>query len=80
MNIESVGRTPLFAALDDREKRVIKKCAEGAFLDLCFSGCMFHSLKDSKVMEDYFCAGYRMYFEHALTRLHADLRRAAELV
>ncbi len=26
-------------------------------------GCMFHSLKDSRVLEekDYYCAGYKMY-------------------
>jgi hypothetical protein len=39
---------------------------------------MFHSLKDSKVLaeKDYYCAGYKMYFEHALRRIHGDLVRA----
>jgi hypothetical protein len=39
---------------------------------------MFHSLKDSKILaeKDYYCAGYKMYFEHALRRVHADLVRA----
>ena len=26
--------------------------------------------------KDYYCAGYKMYFEHALRRVHGDLVRA----
>jgi len=81
MDMASVGDAALFKALDEREEKVLNQCGECAFLDLCYSGCMFHSLKDSKVMDekDYFCASYRMYFEHALRRLHADLSRATQL-
>lgn len=37
-----------------------------------------HSLKDSQVLEekDFYCAGYKMYFEHVLRRVHTDLVRA----
>jgi sulfatase maturation enzyme AslB (radical SAM superfamily) len=48
------------------------------FLDLCYSGCMFHSLKNQRAFEDkdYYCGSYKRYFEHVLRRLHADLTRA----
>jgi uncharacterized protein len=61
---------------------VLQTCASCAFFDLCYSGCMFHSLKDSKVLaeKDYYCAGYKMYFEHALRRIHADLRAAVAAI
>ena len=79
MEPETVGRTLLFGKLEDREQKVLDQCAKCVFLDLCYSGCMFHSLKDSKVIEekDYFCDGYKMYFEHALRRVHTDLTHAA---
>jgi len=76
---EDVGSTLLFGKLEERERKVLKQCAKCAFLDLCFSGCMFHSLKDAKVLEekDYFCVGYKKYFEHVLRRLHTDLSQTA---
>jgi len=79
MEPEQVAGTVLFGAIDAREKKVLEDCARCAFLDLCYSGCMFHSLKDSKVLQekDYYCAGYKMYFEHVLRRVHADLTKAA---
>jgi radical SAM protein with 4Fe4S-binding SPASM domain len=54
-----IANTLLFGKLEDRERKVLKQCAKRFFLDLCYSGCMFHSLKDSKVIEekDYICAG-----------------------
>jgi uncharacterized protein len=75
---EQVAGTVLFGELEDREKAVLQTCTSCAFFDLCYSGCMFHSLKDSKVLaeKDYYCAGYKMYFEHALRRVHADLLTA----
>ena len=75
---EQVAQTVLFGQIDDREQKVLRDCARCAFFDLCYSGCMFHSLKDSKILaeKDYYCAGYKMYFEHALRRVHADLVRA----
>jgi hypothetical protein len=46
-------------------------------LELCYGGCMFHSLKNGNRFEekDYYCAGYKMYFEHMLTRMHNDVSR-----
>jgi uncharacterized protein len=75
---QDVAQTVLFTSLETREKKVLEDCARCAFFDLCYSGCMFHSLKDSKVLaeKDYYCAGYKMYFEHALRRIHGDLVRA----
>lgn len=75
---QDVAETVLFTTLETREKKVLEDCARCAFFDLCYSGCMFHSLKDSKVIaeKDYYCAGYKMYFEHALRRIHGDLVRA----
>jgi uncharacterized protein len=75
---QEVADTVLFGGIEEREKKVLRTCSSCAFFDLCYSGCMFHSLKDSKVLEvkDYYCAGYQMYFEHALRRIHADLPRA----
>lgn len=75
---ERVAETILFGAIESREKKVLQDCAKCAFLDLCYSGCMFHSLKDSKVLEekDYYCAGYKMYFEHVLRRVHSNLIQA----
>jgi uncharacterized protein len=75
---EDVAETLIFKEIEEREKRVLETCAKCAFYDLCYSGCMFHSLKDSKVLaeKDYYCAGYKQYFEHVLRRVHADLQRA----
>lgn len=75
---EEVGQTLLFGDIDERERRVLKTCSRCAFFDLCYSGCMFHSLKDSKMVaeKDYYCAGYKMYFEHALRRVAADVPEA----
>lgn len=72
--------TVLFGRIEAREKKVLQDCAKCAFFDLCYSGCMFHSLKDSKVLaeKDYYRAGYKMYFEH-LRRVHADLMRAVRV-
>jgi uncharacterized protein len=77
---ERVAETVLFGAIESREKKVLQDCAKCAFLDLCYSGCMFHSLKDSKVLEekDYYCAGYKMYFEHVLRRVHSNLIQATQ--
>ncbi len=78
MEPEDVARTMLFGDIDAREQKVLEDCSRCAFFDLCYSGCMFHSLKDSKVLaeKDYYCAGYKTYFEHVLRRVHADLVRA----
>jgi uncharacterized protein len=78
---EQVADTVLFGGIEDRERKVLHTCSKCAFFDLCYSGCMFHSLKDSRVLEvkDYYCAGYKMYFEHALQRVHDNLRRAMQL-
>jgi uncharacterized protein len=78
MGPEDVARTVLFGDIDAREQKVLEDCSGCAFFDLCYSGCMFHSLKDSKVLaeKDYYCAGYKLYFEHVLRRVHADLVRA----
>jgi uncharacterized protein len=75
---EEVASTPLFARIDSREARVLETCSRCAFLDLCYSGCMFHSLKNARAFDekDYYCGSYKMYFEHMLRRLHADLSRA----
>jgi uncharacterized protein len=75
---EEVGRSELFRRLDARERRVLKKCGSCAFLDLCFGGCMFHSLKNARILEakDFYCSSYRMYFEHVLRRIHARLSNA----
>jgi uncharacterized protein len=75
---EQVGETVLFGNIEDRERKVLQTCSKCAFFDLCYSGCMFHSLKDSRVLavKDYYCAGYKMYFEHVLRRVHADMVRA----
>jgi uncharacterized protein len=80
MDPEQIAGTVLFGAIDSREQKVLRDCARCAFLDLCYSGCMFHSLKDSRVLaeKDYYCAGYKMYFEHVLRRVHGDLTRAAQ--
>ncbi|MFJ9822918.1 SPASM domain-containing protein [Streptomyces sp. NPDC101160] len=73
------ARTLLFAGIDTRESRVLDTCSTCAFFDLCYGGCMFHSLKDSRILEtkDYYCAGCTMYFEHVLRRVHKDISRAA---
>jgi serine-type anaerobic sulfatase-maturating enzyme len=80
MDPEQVAQTVLFGRIEEREKKVLQDCARCAFLDLCYSGCMFHSLKDSKVLaqKDYYCEGYKMYFEHALRRVHGNLISALE--
>jgi uncharacterized protein len=77
---DEVATTALFGTLEEREARVLEGCSKCAFVDLCYGGCMFHSLKNGGRFEekDYYCAGYKMYFEHALRRIHADLRRASE--
>jgi radical SAM protein with 4Fe4S-binding SPASM domain len=77
---EQIAETVLFGTLESREKKVLQDCAKCAFLDLCYSGGMFHSLKDSRVLEekDYYCAGYKMYFEHVLRRAHSNLVQAAQ--
>lgn len=78
MEPADVAHTVLFGDIEEREQAVLKTCSACAFFDLCYSGCMFHSLKDSKVLaeKDFYCAGYKLYFEHALRRVHADLPRA----
>jgi uncharacterized protein len=77
---EQIAGTVLFGTIESREKKVLQDCAKCAFLDLCYSGCMFHSLKDAKILDekDYYCAGYKMYFEHVLRRVHGDLIQAAQ--
>ncbi|MGW5418786.1 radical SAM protein [Streptomyces sp. NPDC003943] len=77
MQPQDVARTLLFAGIDARESRVLDTCSTCAFFDLCYGGCMFHSLKDSRILEtkDYYCAGYKMYFEHVLRRVHKDMSR-----
>lgn len=74
---ERVAQTVLFGQIEVREEKVLRDCAGCAFFDLCYSGCMFHSLKDSKILaeKDYYCAGYKIYFEHVLRRVHGDLTR-----
>jgi uncharacterized protein len=75
---EDVAATALFDRIDRREQRVLATCSRCVFLDLCYSGCMFHSLKNQRAFEekDYYCGSYKQYFEHVLRRLHADLTRA----
>jgi radical SAM protein with 4Fe4S-binding SPASM domain len=34
----------LFGDIDAREQKVLEDCSRCAFFDLCYSGCMFHSL------------------------------------
>jgi uncharacterized protein len=77
---EDVAGTALFGRIDQREQRVLETCSKCAFLDLCYSGCMFHSLKNKQAFEekDYYCGAYKRYFEHMLRRLHANLKRAHE--
>lgn len=75
---EDIAATALFGRIEERERRVLETCSRCAFLDLCYSGCMFHSLKNKRAFEekDYYCGSYQQYFEHVLRRLHADLTRA----
>lgn len=72
---EDIPLTALFGRIEERERRVAESCATCTFFDLCYSGCMFHSLKNAHRFEekDYYCTGYKMYFEHLLRRVHADL-------
>ncbi|MEA2844503.1 MAG: uncharacterized protein QOJ69_2174, partial [Actinomycetota bacterium] len=44
MEPEDVARTMLFGDIDAREQKVLEDCSRCAFFDLCYSGCMFHSL------------------------------------
>ncbi len=76
---EDVAATSLFGRIEAREVRVLAGCSTCAFFDLCYSGCMFHSLKNGGLFDekDYYCAGYKRYFEHALRRIHSEVRRAA---
>ena len=76
MSPESIATTALFGRIEDREARVLVGCSKCAFFDLCYGGCMFHSLKNSGLFEekDYYCAGYKLYFEHVLRRIYANLR------
>jgi uncharacterized protein len=82
MSPENISLTRLFGRISEREGRVLATCSECAFFELCYGGCMFHSLKNGGQFEekDYYCAGYKMYFGHMLTRIHKDLSRAATLV
>ncbi len=79
MSPESIATTALFGRIEDREARVLEGCSKCAFFDLCYGGCMFHSLKNSGLFEekDYYCAGYKLYFEHLLRRIYAELRLGA---
>lgn len=79
MSPERVAATGLFGRLEARESKVLDACSRCAFLDLCYGGCMFHSLKNGGAFErrSSYCAGYRLYFEHLLRRVRAELRRAA---
>ena len=79
MSPEDVATTALFGRIEDREVRVLADCSKCAFFDLCYAGCMFHWLKNSELFEekDYYCAGYKVHFEHILRRIHKDLRREA---
>jgi uncharacterized protein len=79
MSPESIAATSLFGRIEAREALVLDGCSRCAFLDLCYGGCMFHSLKNGGAFEErsYYCAGYKLYFEHVLRRIHADVRRAA---
>src|SRR5271166_1855180 len=60
MSPESIATTALFGRIEDREARVLAGCSTCAFFDLCYGGCMFHSLKNGGLFEekDYYCAGY----------------------
>jgi uncharacterized protein len=80
MKPEDVATTALFGRVEDREARVLASCAKCAFLDLCYGGCMFHSLKNGGLFDekDYYCAGYKKYFEHVLRRIHVDVRQAGD--
>lgn len=75
MRPEDVGNTTLFQRIDAREKVVLEGCSACAYFDLCYGGCMFHSLKDSAVLaeKDPFCGAYKTYFGHAVARIHERL-------
>lgn len=76
---EDIPATALFGRIEQRERNVLDGCSQCAFFDLCYGGCMYHSLKNGNRFEakDYFCAGYKMYFTHMVERVHGDLSRAA---
>lgn len=78
MDPERIGETPLFQLIQQREDRVTKRCSPCTFFEFCYSGCMFHSLKDSRLLDarDFYCSGYKMYFEHLLRRVHAAIAGA----
>jgi uncharacterized protein len=71
-----ISATPLFADIETREQRVLKDCEPCAFHDLCYGGCMFHALKDGRVLNerDWYCEGYRRYFVHLAEKVRDDLR------
>jgi serine-type anaerobic sulfatase-maturating enzyme len=75
MSPEDIATTALFGRIENREARVLEGCFKCAFFDLCYGGCMFHSLKNSGLFEekDYYCAGYKRYFEHVLRRIQAHM-------
>ena len=72
-----VAATALFGRIERREEKVLNDCMPCTFFDLCYSGCMFHSLKNAHRFDekDYYCAGYKLYFEHVLRRVHAAATR-----
>lgn len=62
--------------------RVVRRLdpAEAAPRDRVEERARVRRLKDSKILaeKDYYCAGYKMDFEHALRRVHGDLVRAVQ--
>jgi uncharacterized protein len=81
MTPEEVAQTTLFGKIDAREARVLESCAKCPFLELCYGGCMFHSLKNAGrfAEKDYYCAGYKRYFEHMTRRIHTTLRNSTRI-
>ena len=61
MTPENVATTALFGRIEDREAHVLAGCSKCSFFDLCYGGCMFHSLKNAGlfVEKDYYCTGYK---------------------
>lgn len=76
---EEVHTTAVFERIAKRELDVLQTCSNCDFYEMCYSGCMFHSLKNANRFEekDYYCKGYKMYFENLVRKVHGELTRAA---
>lgn len=81
MNPEAILQSPLWHAINHREKQVLETCKKCDFRTLCYSGCPYHSVKNAGYyyQKDYYCEGYKSVFEHITRAVHADLRRAMSI-